>query len=395
MVPVNFHQFRNELHRVLLDHVGSLSTTWDPFAAAWLIYALSADGVSNNQPLSELIGRMRRWVEEESVWDAHRNIGPVAATLWICEKAHQTLLSQSGIAGALGEKVLHLNAEEKWSPLRDPEQVFLLALGFQAVEGEAVKNHLKGICKREMQRGPLQRRILYAAALKELGEQVACPYGEPQDEGDIVALIWWVERYGGNKHEQWERFGSIQDRIAVNASIAQCSQRILTLPEIAMLYEAVAQETSHPDPMLLFDYYPLHERIRGLARDYFQNGKYAAAVFEATKALNEMIQERSGIRNRYEADLVQTAMKQVSNPSKLPLRFNDFLHEDSGKSEQTGLALICEGIFKAFRNPKGHKPEDHQLVQLTPYEALDQLVVISYLMRRIEQASVQKVKEKD
>jgi hypothetical protein len=48
--------------------------------------------------------------------------------------------------------------------------------------------------------------------------------------------------------------------------------------------------------------------------------------------------------------------------------------------------LICEGIFKAFRNPKGHKPEDHHSVQIESYEALYQLVIISYMMMRVEKS---------
>jgi hypothetical protein len=79
-------------------------------------------------------------------------------------------------------------------------------------------------------------------------------------------------------------------------------------------------------------------------------------------------------------------MKQIDRPDKLLIKFNNFLHEDAGRNEQAGLALIAEGVFKAFRNPKGHKPKDHPLVELDGYEALDQLVIISFLMKRIEEA---------
>ena len=83
---------------------------------------------------------------------------------------------------------------------------------------------------------------------------------------------------------------------------------------------------------------------------------------------------------------MQATMKQLDTPSKLRIRFNDGLSKDSGKSEQSGLALIFEGVFRAFRNPKGHELEDRPLVKITALEALEQLIVISYLMRRLETA---------
>jgi uncharacterized protein (TIGR02391 family) len=144
----------------------------------------------------------------------------------------------------------------------------------------------------------------------------------------------------------------------------------------------------HPSliPVLLFEYFPLHPKVRAIVQDHFRNGKFVAAVFEACKNLNELIQEKSGVKDKDDVELVQATMKQINEPTKIKIKFNKFLHEESGKNEQAGLALICEGIFKAFRNPKGHKPEDHPIVQIQPYEALCQLIVVSYLMERVEKA---------
>ncbi len=233
-------------------------------------------------------------------------------------------------------------------------------------------------------------RLCPGAALRELSEEVTPPEGVPADEWDVIGLLWWAEKYQGDKKQAWERFSSIAERIALEPENALDTQRILREPEIAMLYEALVAETKHPEPALLFDYFPFHPRIREVARDHFINQKCVAAVFEATKALNELIQNVSGVNDKNEAELVQATMKQISDPSKLKIRFNDFLNEDSGKNEQAGLAAICEGIFKAFRNPKGHKAETHPLVQLEPYEALQQLITINYMMIRVERATAPK-----
>lgn len=387
MVPVNFHQWKQDIRQVLLVKAETIASEWDPFIAAWLCYALSTDGIENNQPLLNLLDRMRRWLEEEA-WSYERNLGPIALCLWLFKETGDFLQPQ--FTAQFISRVIALNTDEKLSLLRDSEQVFLLALGVAATGDNSTKGHLVSVSTEQMKLGALRRRLLYAAALRELGQQVTVSNQEPADEGDIIALVWWTERYQGDRQKAWERFSSIAERIALDPESAADYQRILSVPEMAMLYQAVSEEAKHPEPTLLFDYFPFHSRLREIAREHFMNGKYVAAVFEATKALNEMIQGVSGVMDRSEADLVQATMKQISNPSKLKIQFNAFLREESGKNEQAGLAQICEGVFKAFRNPKGHKPEDHDLVQLSAYEALHQLIIINYLMLRVEKVPKEK-----
>lgn len=387
MVPVNFHQLKQNIRQALLARAQELETYWDPFVAAWLCYALSTDGTENNQPLRNILDRMRRWLEEDA-WSYERNLGPVALSLWLLKETGDW--PQPELRDQLVNRLVALNVDEKLSLLRDSEQVFLLALGVAAIGDDSVKGRLIGLSDDQKKLGALQRRILYAAALRELGQQVAVFNNiEPADEGDIIAFVWWEEKYHqGERHDGWQRFSSIAEQITLEPDSTSENQRLLSVPEMAMLYQAVSEEAKHPEPALLFDYFPFHSRLREIAREHFMHGKYVAAVFEATKALNEMIQRKSGVTDKSETELVQATMKQISHPSKLKIRFNNFLDEESGKNEQIGLALIYEGVFKAFRNPKGHKPEDDPLIQLNPYEALQQLIVINYLMMRLEPADV-------
>lgn len=389
MVPLNFHQWKQAIRLALLAKAETVATAWDPFEAAWVCYALSIDGIEYNQPLLDLLDRMRRWLEED-VWSYERNLGPIALSLWLLKKTGD--LPQPEFIDQLMKRVVALSTDEKLALLGDAEQVFLLALGIGVTDNQPAKEHLIKISREQMHSGPLRRKILYTAALKELGQNVTAPNLKPNDEGDIVGLVWWAEKYQGNKREAWDRFSSVAERIALEPESDSDSQRILSVPEIAMLYEAVSQEVKYPDPALLFDYFPFHDLLRGVARDHFMNGKYVSAVFEATKVLNKLIQERSGVKDKSEAELVQATMKQISNPARLKIRFNDFLAEDSGRNEQAGLALICEGVFKAFRNPKGHELEDDPLVKMDPYEALHQLIVINYLLIRVEKPAEQEEK---
>jgi uncharacterized protein (TIGR02391 family) len=393
MVPINFHQYREELKKVLLARRDQLDTEWDAFTSAWIAYALSQEGIQGNAPLKEIAVTLQRWRGEEQSWEQHRNLGPLAFSCWL-ERQMGTSCDDT-IITRLSTKVKSLRDDYRLSLLRDPEQVFLLALCLSVVkEGtssvEEAKTRLIQAAKQQVSKGPLKRRMLYAAALREMGERHSDSESEqnPQDVEDMIVLVWWSERYGDGmkKNEQWHRFASMREMLSLDPNKASETQWILSAPKLAMLYEAVCREASQPDPMLLFEYFPLHWKVRAIAQDHFRNGKYVAAVFEACKKLNELIQEKSGVKDKNEVELVQATMKQLNEPAKLKVKFNEFLREEAGKNEQAGLALICEGIFKAFRNPKGHKPEDHQSVQIEVDEALYQLVIISYMMMRIEKS---------
>jgi len=391
MVPINFHRYRQELKQALLAHKERLSSEWDAFIAAWTAYALSQEGIQDNAPLEELAATLQRWIGEDQSWEHHRNLGPLAFSCWLTRQMGKPC--DVTVVRRLWSGLRSMRADNKLSVLRDCEQVFLLALGLSAVEGTAIsadeaKARLAEVAKQEVEKSTLRRRVLYAAALREMGESVSVQGQGPQDAGDMIALVWWAERYGDGqkKREQWCRFASVKDMIAVDTKEAGETQRILSVPELAMLYEAVCHEAFQPDLMLVFENFPFHPKVRAIAQEYFQNEKYVTAVFEACKKLNEVIQEKSGVKDSDEVKLVQSTMKQVGDATKLKIKFNNFLHERSGRDEQAGLALICEGVFKAFRNPKGHKPEDHPIVQIGPKEALYQLVVVSYLMERVEEA---------
>jgi len=156
-------------------------------------------------------------------------------------------------------------------------------------------------------------------------------------------------------------------------------------------YEALTKETINPDPSLLFELYLLHPRIKAITRSLFHKGEYFSAVFEATKALNDFLRERTGSRDS-ETTLVRNvfgdpASREIRDPK---IKFNplDPASPDyrSQQNEQRGMSNLAHGVFFAFRHPKGHEPQDTQWGDITAYEALDQLIVISYLMKRIVEA---------
>ncbi len=387
-MKMDFYRYREEVKQAILQRIARLNSEWDPFAASWLAYALSQDGFEANQPFSELVRRLTLWADKDGIWDARRNLGALCFLGYFLRKMSKEtpdftprVLEQT--------KQLEKQKDHKFSPLNDPEQVFPIALLVRSLEeaSQSLKDSLKEVVRTRMQ-GTLKRQILYGAALRELGEAIPLP--EPKedvsDPSDIIALVWCWERYGepGERAKWWGAFESVKELLSLDQDKAHKGVRILSDSEIAQLYEALTRETANPDPNMLFEYYPLHQRIKEIAASFYEKGEYKNAVEEATKALNAFIREKTNSK-KTEVELVQSVMKNFPNPI---LRLTPYLEEDSGKNEQAGLALIAEGIFKAFRNPKAHIPKDTPQAQIDALEALEQLVIISYIFKRVEQAEV-------
>ena len=391
MVPVklDFYRYREEIKQAILRHITRLDTEWDPFRASWLAYALSQEGVEGNLQLVRLIERLSLWAKDDNAWASQRNLGALCFLGYFIQKRD---LRSPDFLFRLAEQIKRLEnaTEHKFSPINDPEQVFPMAL-FIASCAEGTP-HLVEVLKKvasTRMRGTFKRQILYGAALQELGEAISLPVPDEEDirnPGDIIAFVWYWERYGshGDRTRWWQAFEHIRDGLSFEQDDVREDVYVLSPTEVALLYEALTRETTNPDPHLLFELYPLHPRIKEIAGSLFRTGEYKNAVEEATKALNAFIQTKVGNSSRTEAELVQATM----NPPNPKIKFNRELHTVSGMNEQAGLASIAKGIFQAFRNPKAHAPKDAPLVQIEALEALDQLVIISYIFKRVEQAEV-------
>jgi uncharacterized protein (TIGR02391 family) len=388
-MSLDFYRYLEEVKKTLLAKLTLLDSEWDPFAASWLAYGLSQDGTEDNPPLSELIERLALWAKESEIWAARRNLGALCFLGYFLIKTGKEEPNFSAQVLELVGELLERQEGHKFSPLNDPEQVYPMALLVASIENyQNLKALLKETAHKRM-RGPVKRQVLYGAARRELGEDIPLPVPTeaPNDPGDIIVLVWCWERYGapGERTKWWMAFESIKDVLSFRDDEGREGLRILSVSEMALLYEALTRETTSPDPNLLFDLYPLHPRIREITASLFKNGEYQNAVEEATKALSAFIQEKTNSQ-KTEAELVQSVMKNLPKPT---LRLVSHLGSDSGKNEQTGLALIAEGIFKAFRNPKAHAPKDAPHLQMDPLEALDQLVTISYIFKRVERAEAE------
>ena len=121
---------------------------------------------------------------------------------------------------------------------------------------------------------------------------------------------------------------------------------------------------------------PLHPRIASVSVKLFRDGHFADAVYAASKALNNLVQERSGQRDLDGASLMRTVFSRNSPV----LAFND-LNDRSDEDEQEGMMHLFEGVALGIRNPHAHDfPED------SADRALEYISLIGLLANRVEES---------
>jgi uncharacterized protein (TIGR02391 family) len=386
---MNLFAYRDEIKRALLDHVARFDAEPDPFVGAWLAYAFSQEGFQDNPIMMNLVHRLSVLAQDEAVLLSPRNLGPLCLIAYLRQQIGLQITDYSEMLSSAIENLQ--DNTSKFSPVNDPEQVFPMALFVSCLQdGRSARDTLRLII-RSRSNGTLKRRIIYKAALRELGDARSFPNVDeaPSDPGDIIGLVWFWERYGDRAGcaRWWSAFEKIKDIISSNRSEREdLGMRVLSVTELSLLYEALVRETLNPDPILLFQLYPLHPRVQDVSTSLFMAGEYKNAVEEAAKALSAHIQQRTG-STKSEAELVRAVM-QPPTPKLIMTAFP--IASESGKNEQKGLYLIADGIFTAFRNPKAHSAKDDPKAQIDAEEALDQLIIISYMFKRVDRATFEK-----
>jgi len=387
---IDFYKLKEELLKEIVRRIGAKEIGIE---YTWLLYALSSNGRENNPIFEEKLREVDKQILSGVLGKQDRDLAPICLGL-LLSKDESVKEKAESMTLAIIERSIN-KVDFKFNVLNDSEQVFFLSLNKDKLPPEE-SYKLREIIRKKIN-GPLVRKILFSAALRNLdgdfeSENLLAEFKQAKLVEEIVLSLWFTKRYTNeNTHDLWKSFENIYPQIEIIESEGGQS---LSSRDLALLYQAIVEEVREPNPDMLFDIYPFSADISEISKKHFKDKEYVSAVFEATKKLNEKIQELTGIKNKSEFELVQAtmAMGQKGDPI---IRFNEFLCERSGRSEQNGLALIAEGIFLAFRNPKGHEPKDDPLVKIEPYEALAQLIIIDYIWKRIKKATIKKISNRD
>ncbi|MGW0183145.1 TIGR02391 family protein [Nocardia sp. NPDC003345] len=134
----------------------------------------------------------------------------------------------------------------------------------------------------------------------------------------------------------------------------------------------------------------LHPLIWDAASAQWSTGHRHEAVLAAAKAVNSLLQQKTGRRDLSETDLVKQAFSNnPPEPGKPRLRYSGISNEQTAKSMRIGVMDFGAGCFGAIRNPIGHLPNDE--VELDEQSAFERLSALSLLARWIDEAIVETV----
>lgn len=119
-----------------------------------------------------------------------------------------------------------------------------------------------------------------------------------------------------------------------------------------------------------------HPEVLKQCRPELLKSDHYEAVFESIKGLG------ARIRKIGDEDLDGRKLIQATMLGQMPsVRINDRITETQ-RNEQTGVALLAEGLFAAFRNPTAHEPR--LTWTMSEQDAFDVLGIVSLIHRRLD-----------
>lgn len=125
-----------------------------------------------------------------------------------------------------------------------------------------------------------------------------------------------------------------------------------------------------------------HPSVVQHSRKYFLERNYFHAVFEACKAYNRAVQDKSGNSKDGEG-----LMMDVWAPEKGALKITACKTE-TDKNVQDGVKFMSAGVMRAARNPPAHETAIDWPIKKE--DCLDILSLLSFLFRQLDKAVVYK-----
>jgi len=391
---LDYYTLTSEAKSSLLRQWQQIDAEADPLVWAWIVHSFSVEGLTNNPFLEQALEQSRPWLESDRAWCLDSNLGAIGLLCAVLVRTGEP--APDSFATKIGERIDQMRKRDlgKFSRLNDPDFVFGVASGLASRPPDELTKWLREHCEHSMQCENWRRRVLFAAAADELGAGVHPFPVDARDLSvyDLFPVIWFAARYASVARDDglltalWQAFERVKEGISLELTSLDKDSLYPASPiDAAMLYEALLLQTQEVNPVTLFNNLPWHPAVRQAAESLFVSREYVMAVFQAAVTFIDAVKSSTGYptdKNGKQLDGVVLMVAAFDGNSPL-LKFNN-LQCPSDHNEQRGLALMAEGIVSAVRNPKGHVPKG--AITLTPYEALEQLGIISYLMRRLDRA---------
>jgi uncharacterized protein (TIGR02391 family) len=146
------------------------------------------------------------------------------------------------------------------------------------------------------------------------------------------------------------------------------------------------QQIKEPtEPMDIFNMMNFHPAIINASKSLFETKHYAQAIFEAFKAVNNFVKDKTELPLDGK-DLMAQVFKEDSPIIKL-----NELKTKSDRDEQAGFKFIFMGSMLGIRNPKAHE----DIIQTDPHRTIKYLGLASLLINIADQGKLMKSRSKN
>jgi uncharacterized protein (TIGR02391 family) len=177
----------------------------------------------------------------------------------------------------------------------------------------------------------------------------------------------------------------------------QISSLIDTVRNRVLDYVIQIEQTTDTDDMMqpdkeptetmakhVFNMMNFHPAIVNASKSLFETKHYAQAIFEAFKAVNNFVKDKTQL-SLDGKDLMAQVFKE-----DIPIIKLNVLKSKSDKDEQEGFKFIFMGSMLGIRNPKAHD----DIIQRDPYRTIEYLGLASLLIKIAEQGKLIKSRSK-
>jgi len=387
---IDIYDYKRVLREELIRQWQNLEISDQPLDWLWIYSALLADSLPQSSLITGNILKLITWCENPDIIQP-KNLGALGL---VCNLLYQL---ETGDPDSLASKVVNFaydlihKQSAKFSALNDPIIFYGVTLVGRRYFNDQQKSDFEAYCVAQISTGNIRRLLFYSASLCELGfspSSLTIQVSKISPD-ELPTLLWFGYKYPNILNlpslELWNLLSEFKEQIIIEQTGLHVEGNFFNpnAIDLSMLFIAVAGYAGKMDPVALYKILPLHSKVRLSSESLFMKGEYLNAVFEASKTFVNEVKLKAGnpVGSNGKPLDGRSLIQSVFNYQNPILKFTP-LTSQSDRDEHEGLKLISEGIIAAIRNPKGHDPKDSLIFSVE--EALDQLVVISYMLKRIE-----------
>lgn len=143
-------------------------------------------------------------------------------------------------------------------------------------------------------------------------------------------------------------------------------------------YDATVIDKFYVKRIDFFKMLDIHPKVKKASQELFSDGHYPSAIFEAFKQVEIAVKEKSGVKSKFGAALMQ----EVFSANTPILKVNDGV-KSSDEDEQKGFMMLFMGAQIGIRDPKGHD----NIEQKDPKEAMQYIAFASLLCRMVDKST--------